>query len=344
MSAFRIGNLSVEAGEKKSGELVVARRAHSTITSPVTVVRGKKEGPVLAVLAGEHGCEYCGIAGALKVCREVKPADISGTLVVVPVVNTISFDTRSLFVTPMDMVNIYTTYPGDSNGSITYAIAKSIFDNVVLKANYVVHMHGGDANEDLVPMAYFAVTGNKKVDKVSEAMARCFPLDYVFPMVERKVAVSLESAPKGTSYSTTVEGTIYREASIRGIPGTMSEIGGEGKVVAEVVDKQFQGVMNVLRYLGMMKGEPKVPKKARKIKNAVLVSGRKGGFFQPFAKIGDSVKRGEALAEILALNGEVVETIKSPVDGVVICRMNYAATDPNPLPSQPYLYYITEVE
>jgi hypothetical protein len=44
------------------------------------------------------------------------------------------------------------------------------------------------------------------------------------------------------------------------------------------------------------------------------------------------------------LNGEVAETIKSPIDGVLICRMNYAATDPNPLPSQPYLFYITEVE
>ncbi len=344
MKEFEIGNLNVGPGEKKSGHIVVAHRAHSDVTSPVTVVRGKKPGPVLAVLAGEHGCEYCGIAAAVRVCREVKPEDISGILVVVPVVSTISFDSRSLFVNPIDMVNIYTTYPGDPNGSITYATSNSIFEQVVKKANYVVHMHGGDANEDLVPMAYFAITGNKKVDKVSEDMARCFPLDYVFPMMERKVSESIAEAPKGTSYSTTVQGTIYREASIRGIPGTMSEIGGEGKLVKEMVEKQFQGIMNVMKYLHMKEGTPKLSTKARKLMKAVLVSGKKGGLFQPFSAIGDFVKEGQVIGEILYLNGEVAETIKSPIDGIVICRMNYAATDPNPTPSQPYLYYICEVE
>ena len=259
-------------------------------------------------------------------------------------VNTLSFEARSLFVTPLDMVNIYTKYPGDWDGSITYAIAKSIFDEVVLKSNYVIHMHGADANENLIPMAYFAVTGNEKVDKVSEAMARCFPLDYVYPMVEREVADGLESAPKGTSYTTTAAGTIYREASVHGIPGTMSEIGGEGKLEPELVEKQFQGVMNVMKYLHMVDGEPRMSIGARKLKNATLVSARKGGFFQPSASIGEVVKKGQVIAEVVGLDGRVAETITSPIDGTIICRMNYAATHPNPTPSQPYLFYITETE
>lgn len=120
----------------------------------------------------------------VKLCGEIKPDQIFGTLVVVRVVNIPSFKSRSLFVTPVDGVDTYTTYPGDPEGSTTYAMGKAVFEQVVTKANYVVHMHGGDANEALVPFTYFAITGNKKVDEVSEAMARSFPGDYVFPMTE----------------------------------------------------------------------------------------------------------------------------------------------------------------
>jgi len=344
LNSLTFGTVTASPGEKKSGRLVVAQRSFSDVASPITVIRGRKPGPVLAVLAGEHGCEYCGIAAAVKLCREVKPEQIAGTLVVVPVVNILSFESRSLFVTPLDMVNIYTTYPGDSDGSVTFAVAKAVFDQVVLKANYVVHMHGADANEVLIPFTYYAVTGDKKVDEASEAMARCFPVEYVFPMTERKVLESIEAAPKGTRYTTSAEGTIYREASIRGIPGTMSEIGREGKIEPELVDKQYQGVLNVMRYLGLCEGSPQISSRAKKLKNAKLVSARKGGLFQPFVESGERVEKGQAIGEVVTLNGEVAEIIKSPLDGVVICRMNYAATDPNPLPSQPYLFYITEVE
>ena len=344
MNTLKIGDLIVGENQKKSGKLTVAHRSFSEVNSPITVIRGKTSGPTLAVLAGEHGVEYCGIAAALKLCREIQPEQISGTLIVVPVVNILSFESRSLFVTPTDTVNIYTTYPGDADGSITYSIAKKIFDEVVLKANYVIHLHGGDANEALVPFTYFAVTGDKKIDEVSEAMARSFPVEYVYPMSERKISHTLQDAPKGTTYTTSVEGTIYREASIRGIPGTMSEIGREGKIEQEFVNKQYTGIINVMKYLHMIPGGPQVNWNAKKLKNAVLVSAKKGGLFQPSVQIGDRVRRNQVIGEILDLDGETAEAILSPIDGVVICRMNYAATDPNPLPQQPYLYYITEID
>ena len=45
----------------------------------------------------------------------------------------------------------------------------------------------------------FLVTGNKKVDEASEAMARCFQVDYIFPMVEHRQEPQRNA--KGTSYS-----------------------------------------------------------------------------------------------------------------------------------------------
>jgi len=345
LSTVTIGSLSVGVGEKKHGELVLAQRAISKLSTPITVIRGNKPGPTLAVIAGEHGCEYCGITAAVKLCSDMKPEQIAGTLVVVPLVNIPAFEARSTYVNPVDTVNIWSAYPGDTEGSISYSMTKTIFDEVVLKSNYVVHLHGGDANEATIPYAYFSVTGNKKVDEASEAMARSFPVDFVLPMIEGKAAESLKGSPKGTSYTTSAEGCLYREASIRGIPGALCESGRDGKIEREFVDLHYTGVLNVMRYLGMIEGKPSINTKARKMKDPqALVSAHKGGLYLASAEIGQEVKKGQVLGEILNLHGEVVETLRSPIDGVLICRSNYAAVDANPLPSCPYLFYITQVE
>ena len=345
MSIVTIGSVSVGVGEKKHGELVLAQRAITKLSTSITVIRGKKPGPILAVIAGEHGCEYCGITAAVKLCSDLKPEQITGTLVVVPLVNIPAFEARCTYVNPVDSVNIWSAYPGDTEGSVSYSMTKTIFDEVVLKSNYVVHLHGGDANEATVPYSYFAVTGNKKVDEASEAMARSFQVGYMLPMVEGKAAESLQGSPKGTSYTTSAEGCLYREASVRGIPGCLCESGRDGKIEREFVELHYNGVLNVMRYLRMIEGTHNLNTKARIMKEPqALVSAHKGGLLLASTEIGQEVKKGQLIGEIVNLHGEVVETLRSPIDGVLICRTNYGAVDANPLPSCPYLYYITRVE
>jgi predicted deacylase len=343
MSALTIGPLSVDAGEKKSGELVLARRAYSQVRSPLTVIRGIKQGPTLTVIAGEHGCEYVGITAAVRLCRDLQPERLAGTIIVIPVVNTPSFETRSFYVNPLDGVNIWTKYPGDAEGSITYAMAKTIFDQIILKTNFVIQMHGGDGNEAVIPYAYFSVTGKREVDEVSEALARSFPVDYIFPMGKEHQDPS-DGGPKGTSYSTSVEGTIYHEASIRGIPGALCEVGRDGKIENDLVEKHFKGVLNAMCYLGMMEGKPSTHRARTLREPQVLISAHEGGLFQAFVEPGQMVKQGQVLGEILNLHGEVLEDIKSPINGILLCRANYGTVDPNPLPSYPYLFYMSQIE
>ena len=69
----------------------------------------------------------------------------------------------------------------------------------------------------------------------------------------------------------------------------------------------------------MLEGKPELHTSARKLKNVVLVSTRGGGLFQPFVEIGAMLKKGQVIDEIVRLNGEVVETLKSPINGVLIC-------------------------
>src|SRR5262245_20615710 len=53
---------------------------------PITVIRNGK-GPTVLVLGGNHGDEYPGPIAILKLMRELQPADVSGTLILLPTLN-----------------------------------------------------------------------------------------------------------------------------------------------------------------------------------------------------------------------------------------------------------------
>lgn len=338
--AIKIGDVSSAPGEKRSGHLKVADMAASAIELPVTIIQGLEDGPTLAVLAGEHGCEYCGIFAAVRIIKDVNPEDIRGTLVVIPLANPPAFEERSLFVNPIDAVNIYASYPGSPDGTISYVMANRIFSELTSIANYIIHLHGADYNESLIPFNYYARTGNEQVDGMSQKLASCFPVDYVLE-AEKPSDVAMGS-PKGTSYAATAAGTLYGEASAKGIPATMCEAGREGKIEEIFVDIHYKGIINAMKLLGIMSGEPNLRSSQRKLTSPVLVSNHKAGIFNPLVQIGDHLTRGQKIGEIWDFTGDVIEEISSPIDGMVVDRINFAAADAFPTQKQPYLFYIAK--
>jgi len=337
-----VGNVSSLPGTKQSGYLKVGEKAASSIELPVTIIQGELPGPTLVVIAGEHGCEYCGIFAAVRVIRDIQPGSIQGTLVVMPLANPPAFEERSLFVNPIDAVNLYASYPGSADGTISHIMAHKIFSEVTSVADYLIHLHGADYNESLVPFNYYAHTGNSKVDSMSRKMASCFPVDYILE-AEKSTDVSTGS-PKGTSYAATATGTLYGEASARGIPSTMCESGREGKIEENFVQIHYSGIINTMKLIGMMPGTPALREKQSKLTSPVLVSNKKAGIFNAKMNIGDKVSRGQAIGEILNFTGDVIELITTPIDGMIVDRINFAAADAFPTQKQPYLFYIAKTD
>jgi uncharacterized protein len=339
---IRIGDVESAPGEKRSGHLRVGEKAASSINLPVTIIQGRKSGPKLAVLAGEHGCEYCGIFAAVRIIKDVQPETINGTLIVIPLANPPAFEERALFVNPIDAVNIYASYPGSKEGTISYIMASRIFSELTSNADYIIHLHGADYNESLVPFNYYAHTGNANVDTMSQKLASCFPVDYV--LEAEKPADVTTGSPKGTSYAATATGTLYGEASAKGIPSTMCESGREGKIEKNFVDIHYNGIINAMKLLGIMAGEPVLRKDQKKLTSPVLVSNHKAGIFNGLVEIGNKVTKDQKIGEILNFKGETIEVITSPIDGMIVDRINFAAADAFPTQKQPYLFYIAKIE
>jgi uncharacterized protein len=338
--SIRVGDVTSSPGKKLSGHLKVGEKAASSIELPVTIIQGETTGPTLVVLAGEHGCEYCGIFAAVRVIRDIQPKDLRGTLVILPLANPPAFEERSLFVNPIDVVNLYASYPGSLEGTISHIMAHKIFSELTSIANYIIHLHGADYNESLVPFNYYAHTGNSQVDSLSQKLASCFPVDYVLEAVMGSDTST--GSPKGTSYAATATGTLYGEASAKGIPSTMCEAGREGKIEEEFVQIHYKGIVNAMKLLGILQGEPVLRDHQRKLTSPVLVSNHKAGIFHGLTRIGDSVTKGQTIGEILNFTGDVVESIFSPIDGMIVDQINFAAADAFPTQKQPYLFYIAK--
>lgn len=338
---IRIGSVMSSPGKKESGHLKVADKAASTISIPISIIQGKSPGPTLVVIAGEHGCEYCGIMAAIRVIKDTSPEKINGTLIVVPLANPPAFEERTLFVNPIDAVNLYASYPGSTEGTVSYIMAHKIFSEIALKGDYLIHLHGADYNESLIPFNYYALTDNSEVDSMSQKLASCFPVEYVLE-AQHAGEVSAGS-PRGTSYATSASGTLYGEASLRGIPSTMCESGREGKVEEELVRIHYQGIMNAMKLIGMLQGEATLMQRQTRLFSPVLVTNRKAGLFNPLVATGEIVREGQNIGEILDFEGEIVETIRSPINGLVVDRINFAAADAFPTQKQPYLFYIAKI-
>src|SRR5689334_20489660 len=105
---------------------------------PITTVRGPKPGPVLALIAGNHGYEYPPILALQQFRAEIAPEQLNGTIVMVHVANMPSFLGRTVYFSPVDGKNLNRVYPGNPNGTVSERIALAITTDVIEKADYVL--------------------------------------------------------------------------------------------------------------------------------------------------------------------------------------------------------------
>src|SRR5262249_6045510 len=100
-----------------------------------------------------------------------------------------------------------------------------------------------------------------------------------------------------------------------------------GQMQEDAVELLVNGVVNVMRQLGMIAGEhPRLnppPNKGEEGNATVLtkfewVYTKSAGVWYPKVKAGDVVKEGEQVGTVGDLFGDTVEKIISPVNGVIL--------------------------
>ena len=294
--SFKVGDKEIKPGEKVKGFIKVGEASTHDVNMPYVIVNGSESGPTLCVLGGIHPLEYASIEGVLRVVKEVEPGKLKGILVVVPVVNTEGFNARAAFNNPIDYVNQNRVFPGDPTGTMSRRVAAALFKNFVSKADALIDSHGGDLTEDIYKFVIVGQTDDKEVQQKMLDMAACYNSLYTASM----------AIVGGT-------GVALKEY---GIPAITPESGTPYPVREEEIAFHHDGIINVLRYMGMLDGQPEVRKDIKVNPESVRLYAERGGFWRQKVRAGQRVKKGEELGEVVNLFGDTLQTVVAPYDGV----------------------------
>jgi predicted deacylase len=304
-----IGAVRAQSGEKKFGSARVGETPAGPLGLPVWVINGAKDGPILCLTAGLHPCEYVAIEAVIRTCRQIEPRELHGAIIAVPVINVPAFQTRTPYVNPIDNVNLMFLSPVIANGSISHRIVHFLLNEVIAKADYHIDCHGGEPNESLDPYVVFPKVGNQDVDTKSEAMARIFGI--------AELDCRTPDRAKG----------FFLEAAKIGVPSIMPEAGGGGTITEEDVLIEMSGIQNVLRYVGLLEGSPKIGVKHKLEQSKFNIVADRGGIAYKTVGRGDLVSAGQKVGEIKNLQGETVSVLTAPASGKVKLVFTYTAVN-----------------
>lgn len=318
-TVLRIGDIPAEPGSRNFGYLYVAQRPASELKLPLTVIHGAQPGPVLGITAGVHACEYAGIVTCVRLGRELDPKAIRGTVIMVPVVNVPSFETRTPFVNPLDGLNVNRVFPGDPWGSTSHQIAHVVYQEVTLRSDVYIDLHSGDLYEEIPWHTCCQRVGDAELDARAEALARLFDCPLLCIMGKGIDELTLTEDEHGTMFAGLKTGlTSLGNAALAGKPGVLIEAGGAGTLDPAVVEMEIRGIHNVMRELGMLDGDPEPPGTQRVCYGMYIMKSKFGGLFLPDVKPGDLVRKGDRLGEMRDIRGTLLNEFWAPLTGVIL--------------------------
>ncbi len=301
-NGFMLDEIVSQTMGKTEGFINIARKPDgSNVKIPVVVIEGKESGQVLLVDAGTHGDEYEGTQAVINISKKINPDELKGTLVLIPTLNVDAFSVNSR-VSPLDHANLNRIFPGTEDKYITQRIARIYLDRVVKYADCMISFHGGGTALHLEPIIGYLPPSDEMGMKTMK-LAKAFGVSVLWRM---------QNLP--------FDGVSVMEAIKLGIPAILPEIGSHCSRFDhwdKHVDLCYNGIINVMKELGMLKGEAKMLDKYCDVElNYIHTS--IGGIHTPMYKKNDFVKGGEVLANISDLFGHTIHQIIAPYDGVVV--------------------------
>ena len=302
---FSVGTATAAPGQKSTGYLEVPAGVDAATNIPVIVINGQKRGPVLALVSGAHGTEYTSIIALEKLINVLDPSQITGTVILVPLVNIQSFEQKVPHVNPIDNKSMNRFYPGKADGTQTERASFLITEQVVDRCEYLIDYHGGDLDESLRPYAYWAPTGKETQDRISKEMVLAFGLDHIIIWRDRP---------------TDLDATRYLDntSTVRGKPSIVVEAGYAGVVEADDVTLLVDGTLNTMRALKMLSGDPRLISNPVWLDRIVDVLSDGPGIWYPLVKRGTYVQEGMKLGFVTDYFGKLIFEARAPVSGVIL--------------------------
>ncbi|MFZ9002205.1 MAG: succinylglutamate desuccinylase/aspartoacylase family protein [Bacteriovoracaceae bacterium] len=260
---------------------------------PLVIIRGIENGPIFGLTAAIHGNELNGISTIFKLIEEVDPSKLKGTLVLSPISNVPGYLMNQRYFS--DNIDLNRIMPGKPQGKTSDIYAHHFVTKIVSKFDYLLDLH--TASHGRVNSLYL------RADIENEETRK---LAYL-----QNPQIIVKKYDEG--------GTLRSWANDNGIPTLTIEIGNPNTFQHPLIDETLEGIMNTLRYLGMLKGKVK-----NLVTNAIVcdqsywIFSKKGGIVDVLPNLADEVKEGQVIAKVYDVFGNVKEQIQADRSGIVI--------------------------
>ena len=304
MNVDRLDLNTLSRGHKHTGWLSVASRPDGgQWRLPYLCARGAKDGPTLVVVAGVHGDEYEGVEAIPQVFSQVNAAKLQGDLLMVPICNMPAYE-AILRCSPIDGLNLARVFPGDPDGSITHRIAAVVKEEIIKQADFFIDLHSGGITYN-IPTLVGYTHDDGELGQSSLAAARVFgaPILWGHPL----------PLPEGRTISTSVD---------MGIPCLYTEAPGGGIARPEDVTCFANGVINVMKWMDMLPGDPGPASIQHHFVGKgnldQVVSAPVAGYFRPRVELLEEVVVGQLVGVIQDFFGQIVHEVFADTSGHII--------------------------
>lgn len=263
------------------------------IEIPILIAKGIEEGPVVGLTAAVHGNELNGIPVIQRLFRELDVEQMKGIVVGVPIVNAPSLlRKRRRFLDGTDLNHIM---PGKEDGTVSQIYAWRFVDKVLNQFDYLVDLH--TASNGRVNSYYIRADMS---DEVVRKMA-----------LLQNAQIIVHNPPNDK----TLRGT----AGELDIPAITLEVGDPNMFQKGMIRDGMTGIHNLLSWLNVTDYEIEENDSETVLcKRSYWIYTDEGGMLQVYPKVTQMVEKGERIATLRNVFGDVLKEYFAPEAGVVI--------------------------
>ena len=289
-----LGTADAAPGEVDTGRLEVGEaRDGSPVKLPVAVVNGARDGKTLYVQAASDGDELNGVGVVRQVVPQLDPAELSGAVLVVGIVNYHGFLVAE-HRNPIDDTKMNRAYPGNRHGTSSERIAAATYD-AAKRADLIVDLHQGSTSRMIDEVRVRCGTHHRLHGQCLE-LAKTFGAGYILDQ-------------KGPN------GQLARVAPDDGIPTIDPELGGAVGWDETSIKVGVDGVFNVLRGYGFLDGDPSQERQTR-AKGFDQYGSPAGGLVSFEKRLGERVSANDTLFEVTDTFGRLKARVTADNDGL----------------------------
>ncbi len=263
------------------------------IRIPVVVVRGKESGPVVGLVAAIHGNELNGVRIIQRLLPELDPAELSGTIVAIPVLNIPGYLRSQREFS--DKVDLNRIMPGREGGTESEVYAARLMARIVRHFDYLIDLH------------------TASFGRVNSLYVRA---DMRNPVTAR---MAFLQSPQIIVHNDGGDRTLRSAADALGIPAITVEVGDPQRFQRKLIRSSLAGTLNVLEHLAMIEdGDEDIDVEPILCGRSFWIYTDRGGVLDVVPDVAQRVAKGEKIARVTDVFGSIVREYFAPEAGIVV--------------------------